>query len=242
MTSLEGQTVLVTGASKGMGREMALRFADEGAKVVLVARDGDELDDVAKEANGETLVATADVRNPQEVEATVDVAVDEFGSIDTLVNNAGVGLLSLYDERKDLVDVSEEDWDTVIETNLKGVFLFTKYVLPSMESGGNVINISSGLGRKAAEGWSPYVTSKWGLEGLTRTVALEVEDDGVNVNGVYPGGRVETGFWKHLPEEERDEILPPDVMNDAAVLLAQQDKNGVTGESISADDWEERLG
>jgi 3-oxoacyl-[acyl-carrier protein] reductase len=107
---------------------------------------------------------------------------------------------------------------------------------------GNVINISSGLGRRAAPGYAPYVASKFGLEGLTKTTALDYEDAGVNVNALDPGGRVNTAFWDHLPNEERQSILQPDVMNEAAVLLAAQGPDGVTGESMAADDWEARLG
>ena len=107
---------------------------------------------------------------------------------------------------------------------------------------GNVINISSGLGRRAIAGAGPYVSSKWGLEGLTRTTALEADDRGVNANALDPGGRVDTDIWAHLPDEEREQILDPDVMDDAAVLLAVQGPDGVTGESMDAEGWEERLG
>ncbi len=106
---------------------------------------------------------------------------------------------------------------------------------------GNVINISSGLGRQAMAGAGSYVASKWGLEGLTRTTALESEEYGVNANALAPGGRVDTDIWAHLPAEERERILDPDVMDDAAVLLAAQDPGGVTGESRTANEWETRL-
>jgi 3-oxoacyl-[acyl-carrier protein] reductase len=106
---------------------------------------------------------------------------------------------------------------------------------------GNVVNVSSGLGRRGAPQWGPYVTSKWALEGMTRTQAAELEDHGITVNAVDPGGRVETGFWDHLPADERDRILDPDVMNDAATLLLAQDPGGVTGESMPADEWERQL-
>jgi 3-oxoacyl-[acyl-carrier protein] reductase len=132
----------------------------------------------------------------------------------------------------------------VLEVNLKGVFLFTRETLPYMheQEVGNVINVSSGLGRQAIGGAGPYVSSKWGLEGLTRVSALEGEDRGVNVNALDPGGRVDTDIWAHLPEEEREEILDPDVMDDAAVLLAAQGPGGVTGESMTTEEWETRLG
>jgi 3-oxoacyl-[acyl-carrier protein] reductase len=241
MGGLQGDTVLVTGASRGLGRSMALRFSEEGAYVVLVSRSRDGLEEVAEETDGETLVATADVRNSEDVCGVVDASLERFGRIDTLVNNAGVGLLTIADGQKPVIEVSEEEWDTVMETNLKGVFLFCRYAVPGMiERGrGNVINVSSGYGRRAAPNWAPYVTSKWGLEGFTRCLAMELEDDGVMVNAIDPGGRVRTRFWDHVDDQER--LIEPDAMNDAALLLARQGSDGVTGQSTDADEWERRL-
>jgi 3-oxoacyl-[acyl-carrier protein] reductase len=244
MTELDGEVVVVTGANRGLGREMSLRYAREGARVVLVARTASELEAVAEEAEGETLVAPADVTDAAAVEAAVESALDAFGGVDTLVNNAGIGLLSLEDGGRPTHEITEERWRQVIDVNLTGVFLCPRAVLPHMldRGRGNVVNISSGLGRYAAPGFAPYNASKHGLEGLTKTMALDYEDDGVNVNALDPGGRVNTAFWDHLPDDERAEILQPDVMNEAAVLLAAQGPDGVTGESMNAADWEERLG
>ena len=120
------------------------------------------------------------------------------------------------DSRKRLVDVTESEWDTVLGINLTGTFLFTRAALPHLfdRGRGNVINVSSGLGRRAIAGAGPYVSSKWGLEGFTRVTALEGEEHGVNANALDPGGRVDTDIRAHLPDEERAEILPPDVMDD----------------------------
>jgi len=109
------------------------------------------------------------------------------------------------------------------------------------QKSGQIINVSSGLGRYAISDAAAYITSKWGLEGFTQGVALEVEDDGINVNAIDPGGRVNTRIWEHLPDDERQEILQPDVMDDAAALLAAQGPDGVTGESMTAAEWEDRL-
>lgn len=244
MVHLDDDVIVVTGASRGLGRSMAERFAAEGARVTLTARDERQLEEVADGLPTDSLVVPADVRDSDAVENVVDRTVDEFGRIDTLVNNAGVSLLGLKDERTRLTDVTEDEWDTVLDVNLKGVFLFTRAAMPHMtaQGHGNVINISSGLGRGAIAGAGPYVASKWGLEGLTRVTALEGNEHGINTNGLDPGGRVNTDIWAHLPQAEREQILQPDVMDDAAVLLAAQDPDGITGESMPAAEWEQRLG
>ena len=244
MATLDGERIIVTGASRGLGRSMVERFSAEGARVTLTARGEEQLQAVADGLPGESLVAPANVRDADAVERVVERTVEAFGGVDTLVNNAGVSILGMQDSRKELVDVTEDEWDTVLEVNLKGAFLFTREVLPYMyeQGSGNVINVSSGLGKRAAPGAGAYVSSKWGLEGLTRVTALEGADRGVDANAVDPGGRVDTDIWAHLPDEEREQILDPDVLDDATVLLAAQGPDGVTGESLRADEWESRLG
>jgi 3-oxoacyl-[acyl-carrier protein] reductase len=240
MGRLDDETVIVTGASRGLGASMAKRFAREGANTVLSARSEADLEAVKEEADGETLVVPADVTDEAAIEALVAATVDAYGDLTGLVNNAAVGLLSLYDERRPVTELDAEDWRFVMEVNATGPFLCAKHAVPEMEAG-NVVNISSGLGRRGSAGWAPYVASKWALEGFTRTLAYELEPE-INVNGLDPGGRVETKFWDHLPEDERESIRDPDVMNDAAVALLAQGPDGVTAESMAAGEWETRLG
>jgi 3-oxoacyl-[acyl-carrier protein] reductase len=240
---LREETVIVTGASQGLGESMAKRIASEGANVVLTARNETALEEVAEESGGETLVAPADVTVESEVREVVEATLEEYGGVTGLVNNAGIGLLNMYGEGAPLHEVSSEDFRQIMEVNVTGVYLFSKYAVPEMIAGGggNLVNVSSGFGRRAAPTFGPYVTSKWALEGMTRTQAMELEEFDVNVNALDPGGRVETGFWAHLPEEEKGEILDPDVMDDAAVGLLAQGPEGTTGESLPADEWENRL-
>ncbi|RZV11097.1 3-oxoacyl-[acyl-carrier protein] reductase [Natrinema hispanicum] len=246
MTTLDGETIIVTGASRGLGASMATRFAREGANVVLTARSEADLEAVAADvadAAGETLVAPADVTDEAAVRAVVDATIEEYGTVTGLVNNAGIGLLNMYGEQRVLHEVDADDFRQILDVNVTGVFLFSKCVVPELiDNGrGTIINVSSGLGRRGAAKWGPYVASKWALEGMTRTQADELEEHGITVNAVDPGGRVETGFWEHLPDSERDEILEPDVMNDAATRLLAQGPDGITGESMAADEWERRL-
>lgn len=247
MADIEDTVIVVTGASRGLGREMALRFAEEGARVVLTARNREDLADATSAASGETLAVPGDVTDEGDIRDVVEEATRVFGPIDTLVNNAAVGLLSLEGEGKRLVDLTEADWDVVLDTNLKGVFLFTRAVLPDMlERGrGNIVNVTSGLGRGImvhdGAAWAPYTVSKWGLEALTRVTDAEYHDAGINANALGPGGRARTGFWDHLPAEELEEILPADVMNEAAVYLAAQGPGGYSGESLDAPEWEARF-
>jgi len=243
MATLDGETVIVTGASAGLGESMAKRFAREGANVVLTARSEDKLQRVAAETDGETLVVPADVTDEAEVQEVVEATVDEYGEVTGLINNAGIGLLSMYGGGMPLHDVETDDFRKIVDVNITGVFLFSKHVVPELiEAGrGNVVNISSGFGRRAAPKFGPYVGTKWALEGILRTQSMELEAHGVNVNGLDPGGRVDTGFWDQLPDDEREEILDPDVMDDAAVALLAQGPDGITRESLAAADWEEKL-
>jgi 3-oxoacyl-[acyl-carrier protein] reductase len=241
--TLDDEVMIVTGASRGLGKSMVERFSAEGARVVLTARNEDRMEAVAADLPSESLVVPADARDADDVERVLEETVDAFGRVDTLVNNAGVSILGMQDDRKSIQDVTEEEYDTVLEVNLKGVFLFTREALPHMygEGRGNVVNISSGLGRRAIAGAGCYVASKWGLEGFTRVTALEGEGRGVNANALDPGGRVNTDIWGHLPEDERQQILQPDVIDEAAVLLAAQGPDGVSGESMTAEEWEQHL-
>ncbi|WP_096390696.1 SDR family NAD(P)-dependent oxidoreductase [Halopenitus persicus] len=243
---LHDEAVILTGASRGLGASMATQFVREGANVALTARGESDLRTVAEsvaDAPGDTIVVPTDVTDEAAVAALVEATVDAFGEVTGLVNNAGIGTLSLHDERRTVLETESADWRRILEVNLTGSFLCVRHAVPELldAGGGNVINVSSGLGRRAAPGWGPYVASKWGLEGFSRTLSDEIADAGVNVNCLDPGGRVGTRFWDHLPEGERDDVLEPDVMDEAATRLLAQGSGGVTRESHPAAEWERRL-
>lgn len=185
---LQGKTALVTGPAKGMGRAITLALAREGASLVLAGRDLTPIEEVADAARGigvEVLVSPCDVTSPDDVSATVAKGIEAFGSIDILVNVAGgTGPLG-----KSGIETTPEEFDQIIELNLKGCFLTMRAVLPGMvaKGGGKIVNVGGTFGMRGRAGRLSYSSSKWGLRGLTKSFALEVGPDNINVNCVAPG-------------------------------------------------------
>jgi NAD(P)-dependent dehydrogenase (short-subunit alcohol dehydrogenase family) len=192
MGKLDGKNILITGASQGLGREMALRFAREGAAALsLVARHADELNVVRDEVRRlapkiDIVVIDADVSKPRDIERIVATTLAQFkGELDVLINNAStIGPSPMpY-----LLDYPVEDFREVLDTNLIGPFLLIKTALPAMiERGGSIINVTSDAGQVGYPGWGAYGISKFGLEGMSQTWASELQESGVRVNWVDPG-------------------------------------------------------
>lgn len=184
--NLTGKTALVTGGSKGIGYCMALRLAKVGADVVVVSRNLDEGRAVAKEIctlGRRSLAISCDVTSKNAVESMVEQAVQEMGSIDILINNAGMNI------RKAVVELEESDFDTVINTNLKGVFLVGQAVGKQMiaqKKGGKIVNVASVMGGIAIPMLNSYCASKGGVIQMTKVWALEWVEHGINVNAVAP--------------------------------------------------------
>lgn len=185
---LQGKTALVTGPAKGMGRAITLALAREGANLVLAGRDLTPIEEVAESAREigvEALVSPCDVTSPDDVSATVAKGIEDFGAIDILVNVAGgTGPLG-----KSGIETTPEEFDQIIELNLKGCFLTMRAVLPGMvaKGGGKIVNVGGTFGMRGRAGRLSYSSSKWGLRGLTKSFALEVGPDNINVNCVAPG-------------------------------------------------------
>jgi len=203
---LDGQTCVVTGSSRGIGRGIALELAENGADVVVNYRSSegaaydvvDEIEDM-----GRTAVAVqADVADRDQVQAMAEEVHDSVGEIDVLVNNAGITIDKVFDE------MTREDWDRVMEVNLGGVYNCTKAFWGDLKGAdeGRLINISSVVGQQGNYGQANYATTKSGLFGFTRTIALELASTGSTANCVAPGF-VETDMLEDVPDRVREKIL-----------------------------------
>src|SRR5262250_1857919 len=223
MRKLAGKNILITGASQGLGCEMALRFArEDAAELSLVARHVDELnkgrDQVQKRApKMEIVVIEADVSKPRDIERIVASTLAQFkGHLDVLVNNAStIGPSPMpY-----LLDYPVEDFREVLDTNLIGPFLLIKNALPAMiEHGGSIINVTSDAGQVGYPGWGAYGISKFGLEGLSQTWASELQETGVRVNWVDPGNMNTAMHRAAEPEEDPSEWADPADVTDVFVF------------------------
>ena len=233
MERLGGKRAIVTGAGAGIGRAIALRLASEGARVALADVEEGATEKVTDEIEGKTLVRRADVTRAEEVEALVRSVVEEWGGLDVLVNNAGVGVAGTTPE------TSEEDWERVMSVNLKGTFLGMKYAIPAMRDsgGGSIINITSGVSIEGRPRWGAYSVSKFGLEGLTQILAAELEERGVRVNSVDPGSMRTEMRAAAYPDEDPTTLITPEENTDVFLYLASDESRNVTGERFKAQEF-----
>lgn len=241
----------VTGASRGIGEAIARRFAEEGAKVALAARDEAACQRIAEEITkqgGEALPIGCDVTLPVSVSSAIASAVSKWGRIDILVNNAGLGGATPLDENDDA------RWNAIVGTNLTAAFRVTREAAPFLAAGGRIINISSVVGRFGVAGFAAYSASKHGLIGLTRTLALELASRQITVNAICPGW-VETemgreGFRRiagraRVSEEQAREraakmaplgrVIEPWEVAGLAAYLASDEARSITGQAIVID-------
>jgi 3-oxoacyl-[acyl-carrier protein] reductase len=240
-----GQTVLITGAGRGIGREIAFSFANRGASVMVNYPSPSEKLDAEKtvaeiqQKNGKALLFEADVRSGEQVDQMVSFMISEWGKIDVLVNNAGVTKDNL------LVKMTEEDWKFVLDINLNGVFVTTKRVLKEMmqKRYGRVISISSIMGLSGNAGQANYAASKAGIIAFMKTVAKEFGSRGITANSIAPGF-IETQMTQTLPEEVKKTFLnkvlikrygtASDIAN-SALFLASGYASYITGQVLVVD-------
>jgi len=217
---LAGKTALVTGASRGIGFAIARKLGLMGAKVAICARNSGKLEDAAARLRNdgvEMLAATADVASAAEIASLVTKAEKSLGSIEILVNNAGIGYFGHVQE------ADEKNWDSVLDTNLKSVFLLSKAVAPGMieRRTGHIINIGSLAGKNAFKNGSIYCASKWGLMGLTECMAEDLREYGVRVSVICPGS-VATEFGSPASKKNPQKMLQPDDIAHAVEMLVSQ--------------------
>lgn len=240
MGSLDGKTALVTGAARGIGRAIAEGLARQGANLVICDLKKEWLADTAQAVSGlgrEVLCVEADVSNGESVQAAVDGAMAKFARIDILVNNAGITKDGL------LIRMSEQDWDAVLDVNLKGSFLFTKSVARPMmkQQGGVIINIASIIGLIGNAGQCNYAASKAGVIALTKSTAKELASRNIRVNAIAPGF-IESKMTEVLSEDVRNKMLDaipmkrfgkPEDVADVVVFLAGPGSSYMTGQVLT---------
>ncbi|WP_134672145.1 SDR family NAD(P)-dependent oxidoreductase [Halorussus marinus] len=240
---VDGRTAIVTGASSGIGKAIAERFAADGADVVVCSREQDNVDPVAdaiadSDREGRALAVECDVTDRDAVEALVEATVEEFGGVDVLVNNAGASFMASFG------DISENGWETIVDINLHGTYHCTQVAGERMreDGGGAVINLASVAGQKGAPHMSHYGAAKAGVINLTSTLAFEWAGDDVRVNCIAPGfvatPGVESQMGVSADEIDREQVErrigTSEEIADVAQFLASPAASYVVGETITA--------
>ncbi len=234
---LSGETVFITGASRGLGAALTLAFARAGARLVLCARGEEELAAAASNAlriGAAVEWRSADVTDERAIAALVRAAADRFGPVSVLVNNA-----SRLGSRTPLREQGIDEWRRTVDVNLTGALIPIQAVLPGMRAagGGSIINVSSGVGDVPRKRWGAYAVSKWAVEGLSRNLALEEADAGVRVNIVDPG-RLRTRMRRAAyPAEDPLDPAPPESATGVFLWLAAPASADTSGQRFQALEW-----
>lgn len=217
--SLKGKVALITGAGKGIGRSTAIELAKEGVNIGLIARTEADLKAVASELEAfdvQVAYATADVSSMEEVNAAVEHLHTKLGATDILINNAGIGKFGSF------LELDPAEWKQIIDVNLMGVYYVTRAVLPQLieKNGGDIINISSTAGQKGAPVTSAYSASKFGVLGLTESLALEVRKHNIRVTALTPSTvATELAYKENLTDGNPDKVMQPEDL--AEIMVAQ---------------------
>jgi 3-oxoacyl-[acyl-carrier protein] reductase len=237
---LTGRVALVTGAAQGIGKAVALLLARNGADMVVSDINLEKAEETANEINligRKALAVKVDVANWNDVERMVEVILEKFAKIDILVNNAGITRDKL------ILRMTEEDWDAVLNVNLKGTFHCTKAVVRHMakQRSGKIVNIASVVGEMGNAGQANYSASKAGVIGLTKTIAREFAQRGININAIAPG-YIETPMTEALPEKAKEELkklIPmerlgkPEDVAEGVLFLVSEESNYITGQVLN---------
>ena len=240
---LKGKSAIITGASRGIGKAIAIKFAKEGANIVINYRNNEEealkVKEELEQLGVKTLIVKADISDLKQAENLIKQAKKEFGQVDILINNAGITKDNL------IIRMKESEFDQVIKINLKGAFNCLKAVTPIMlkQRSGKIVNMSSVVGVIGNPGQVNYCASKAGLIGMTKSLAREIGVRGINVNAIAPGF-IDTDMTRVLTEEQKKNILSQIPLNkfgniediaNTALFLASENSNYITGQVIHID-------
>ncbi len=228
--------ILITGASRGLGRALALAYLERGANVAICARSRSELERIEAAATntGECLASEVDVTDRDQVEHWVEAATSRWGAPTALINNA-----SLLGPRVPLREFPLAEWRQVLEVNLTGTFLATNAVLPAMlpAGEGSIINVSSGAAIPPRRDWGAYAISKNAVDALTRNLAAELEGSGVRINSVDPGAMRTSMRAAAYPDEDPTTLKEPAAIFPLFEWLTGTESKGISGERFQADEW-----
>jgi NAD(P)-dependent dehydrogenase (short-subunit alcohol dehydrogenase family) len=243
---LENKTIIITGAGGGLGEGIALVCHREGANVVVCDIRGEQAEKVAQSLGERALGLYCDVRQPEDLERLADAALERFGRIDGLVNNAGANFVKPY------LETTLAEWDDVLSIDLRAVFFLTQLVCRHMQSrpgGGSIVNISSVHSHAVLPGSGPYDAAKWGVVGLSKSIAVELALDGIRVNCISPG-LLNTNIWRDIQCAAPDadacrefwnanipigRVIEPAEIGELAVFLLSSRSACITGANMFAD-------
>lgn len=228
LRSLQGRIAVVTGAGRGIGRAVALRLGELGAEVALVARSMSDLESVAAEMRSRVVAIAADVRRQDDIASMYERVVQELGAVTILVNAAGVYHFGRAS------DASEEDFDRVVDTNLKGTFLVCRSVLAGMmtQGGGDIVNIASIAGKVGTANRALYCASKFGVVGFTQALAEEVREHGIRAAVLCPGSTNTRFSPKDTEGRSRERMLQPEDIASTVAMIVTQRPNSFISEVV----------
>jgi 3-oxoacyl-[acyl-carrier protein] reductase len=218
-TNLKGKNAIITGAGRGIGRAIAIALANEGVNVGLLARSKEHLQEVVKETEAQgvkAVFATADISSNEEVTKAIHSLTSDLGTVDILINNAGIAKFGKF------MDLEVEEWEKIIQVNLMGVYYVTRAVLPGMieQQSGDIINISSSAGQKGAPITSAYSASKFGVMGITESLAMEVRKHNIRVSALTPSTvATDLAIDNNLTDGNPDKVMQPE---DIAEFIVSQ--------------------